>query len=100
MPSGQPAAVVAAPVEPLARAVRVGQEGQPGALRVVDVPAADADAGEDDRARGAERHRRQVLVDDVDAHVVAPAGPSGTRSPSGARSMTSWLVSSEVSVSP
>ncbi len=28
LPSGQPAAVVAAPVEPLARAVRVGQEGR------------------------------------------------------------------------
>ena len=66
----QPAAVVAAPVEPLARAVRIGHEGQPRALGVVDVAAADADPGEDDLAGGAERHRRQVLVDDVDVHVV------------------------------
>ena len=41
-----------------------------GALGVVDVAAADADPGEDDLSGGAERHRRQVLVDDVDVHVV------------------------------
>ena len=54
-----PTAVVAAPVEPLARPVRVGQVRRPGALGVVDVAAADADAGEDDQAGGAERHRRR-----------------------------------------
>ena len=97
---GQPAAVVAAAVEPLARPVRIGHEGPPGALGIVDVPAADADPGEDDLAGGAERHRRQVFVDDVDMHIVdraARAGPGRRRAPA---SMTSWLVSSEVSVSP
>ena len=54
---GQPATVVTAAVEPLARPVRVGHEGSPGALGIVDVPAADADAGEDDLAGGAEGHR-------------------------------------------
>ena len=54
---GQPAAVVAAPVEPLARAVRIGHEDLPGALGVVDVPAADADPGEDDLTGRAERYR-------------------------------------------
>ena len=53
---GLPAAIVAAPVEPLTLAVRIGHEGQPGALGVVDVTAADTDSGEDDRAGGAERH--------------------------------------------
>ena len=52
-----PAAVVAAPVEPVARAVRIGQIGRPGALGVVDVPAADADPGEDDHTGGTERYR-------------------------------------------
>ena len=51
---GQPAAVVAAAVEPLTRAVRVGGERRPGPLGVVDVPAADADPGEDDLAGRAE----------------------------------------------
>jgi hypothetical protein len=47
--------VVAAAVEPLARPVRVGHEGSPGALGIVS--AADADAGRDDLARGTEGHR-------------------------------------------
>src|SRR5213594_4889418 len=54
---GQPAAIVAAPVQPLAFAVRIGQEGSPRALRVVDVPAADTYPGEDELTWCAERHR-------------------------------------------
>ena len=54
---GPPASVVAALVEPLARSVRVGHVDGPGALRVVDVPAAHADPGERDQAGGAQRHR-------------------------------------------
>src|SRR5437667_7537581 len=38
---GQPAAIVTTPVQPLALVVRIGQEGSPGALGIVDVPAAD-----------------------------------------------------------
>src|SRR6266540_6603174 len=45
---GQPAAIVAAPVQPLALAMRIGHERSPRALRVVDVPAADAYPGEDE----------------------------------------------------
>ena len=81
---GPPAAVVAAPVQPLAFAVRVGHERQPGALGIVDVAAADADPGEDDLPGGAERHRREMLVDHVDAHVVdrpARAGPGRRPAP-------------------
>src|SRR5262249_49194811 len=70
---GQPAAVVAAPVQPLALAVRIGQERSPRALGIVHVSAADADAAKDDLAGSAERHRRQALVDDVDAHIVERA---------------------------
>src|SRR5204863_5447616 len=38
---GQPAAIVTAPVQPLAFAVRIGREGPSRALGIVDVPAAD-----------------------------------------------------------
>ncbi len=69
LPVRPPAAVIAGPVEPLAGAVRIVQVGLRGAVGVVDVAAADADPGERDDARGAERHRVQPLVHDVDAHV-------------------------------
>ena len=81
---GLPAAVVAAPAEPLARAVRIGHEHLAGALGVVDVAAADADPGEDDQAGGAKGHRCQVLVDDVDVHVAdraAEGDPFAVRHP-------------------
>src|SRR5207249_1420668 len=67
---GQPATKVPAPVEAPTRAVRIGQERALRALGIVDVPAADTHAGENDLPGCAERHRRQVLVDDVDAHIV------------------------------
>src|SRR5947209_17779642 len=53
---GQPAAVITAAVQPTARAVRIRRERSPRALWVVDVTAANADAGEDDLSRRAERH--------------------------------------------
>src|SRR4051812_20518863 len=67
---GAPAAVVAAAIQALALDVRIGNEREPGALRIVDVAAADADAREHDLTGGSQRHRRQVLVDDVDTDVV------------------------------
>ncbi len=66
---GPPAAEVASAVEPLAGAVGVFQIGERGAFGVVDVAAPDAHPGEDDGAGRAERHRTQVLVDDVLVHV-------------------------------
>src|SRR5438046_10385950 len=45
---GQPAPIVPTPVEPLALAVRIGQEGSAGALRVVDGAAPDTPSGEPD----------------------------------------------------
>src|SRR5262249_43382376 len=45
---GQPAAIVTAPVQPLALPVRIGQERSSRALGVVDVPTADTYPGEDD----------------------------------------------------
>ncbi len=38
---GQPAAIVTTPVQPLALAVRIGQEGSSRAPGIVDVPTAD-----------------------------------------------------------
>src|SRR5256712_11810855 len=67
---GQPAPIVAARVQPVALAVRIGHEGSPRALGIVDVPTADTYPGEDDLTRRAERRRRQVLVDHVDVHIV------------------------------
>src|SRR3954468_4440364 len=66
----KPAALVAAAVEPLTLAVRIGHEGQPGAVGIVDIPAADADPGEDDLTGGAERPRWAGPVNDVDMAVV------------------------------
>src|SRR3989475_3977422 len=54
---GQPAAIVAAPVQPVALAVRIGHEGSSRALGIVDVSTADTYPGEDDLTRCAERHR-------------------------------------------
>src|SRR6266852_3139245 len=51
---GQPAAIVTTPVQPPAFAVRIGQEGSSRALRIVDVPTADAYPGEDELAWCAE----------------------------------------------
>src|SRR5262249_30252929 len=54
---GRPEAIVAAPVEPVAFAVRIGHEGSPGALGIVDVPTTDTYSGEDELTGCAERHR-------------------------------------------
>src|SRR5439155_16277812 len=67
---GQPAPIVPTPVEPLALAARIGQEGSAGALGVVVVAAPDTHSGENQLPGRAERRRRQVLVDDVDVHPV------------------------------
>src|SRR5438045_7393803 len=40
------------------------------ALGVIDIPAADTYPGEDDFTWRAERHRRKVLVNDIDTHIV------------------------------
>src|SRR6266571_1169289 len=75
---GQPAAIVTTSVQPLAFAVRIGQEGSPGALGIVDVPTAGTYPGEDELTWCAERHRRQVLVDHVDVHIVDRAAKRNT----------------------
>jgi len=67
---GQPTAVITAAVQSAARAVRVRHERLLRALWVVDVTAANAYAGEDDLSRRAERHQSEVLVNDVDRHIV------------------------------
>src|SRR5207244_4175392 len=69
-PVGQAAAVITAPVQALARAQRILQESALRAFGVVDVPAAHAHAGEDDLTGRANGHRLQLLVHDVDVHVV------------------------------
>src|SRR5438046_8080040 len=60
---GQPAAIVAAPVQPLALAVRTGHDRSPDALRAVAGPAADADPGAGALTSRAARHRPQALGD-------------------------------------
>src|SRR5437016_1311769 len=55
---GQPAAIVPTPVQPLAFAVRIGQEGSAGALGIVDVAAPDTHSGENELTGRAERRRR------------------------------------------
>src|SRR5260370_7867586 len=67
---GQPAAIVATAVQPLALVVRIGQESSLRALGIINIPAADTYPGEDDFTWRAERHGRQVLVHDVDTPVV------------------------------
>src|SRR5256886_438699 len=73
LPLGQPAAIVPTPVQPFVRVVRIGQERSLRALAIIDVSPADTYPGEDDFTWRAERYRRQMLVDDVDAHVVDEA---------------------------
>jgi hypothetical protein len=68
-------------------------------IGVVDLSAADADPGEDDLAGRGQRHRCQVLVEDLDVHVVDRA-TQWNLVQIGDPSITSWLMSSEVSVSP
>src|SRR5207249_2596703 len=46
--AGKPAPIVTAPVKPVSLAVRIGHEGSPRALGIVDVPTADAYPGKDD----------------------------------------------------
>src|SRR6266516_97418 len=53
----QPAAIVTAPIQPLALAVRIDQERPLRELGIVDVAAADTHSGEDDLAGRAERYR-------------------------------------------
>src|SRR5262249_59453082 len=67
---GQPAAIVTAPVQSATLAIRIGHEGSPRALGIVDVAAADTYPGKDDFSRRAKRHRYEVLVHDVDRHIV------------------------------
>src|SRR5207244_5212308 len=67
---GEPAAKVTTPVQPLALAVRIGQEGWARALGIVDVAASDTHSGENELTGRAERRRRQVLVDHVNVHIV------------------------------
>src|SRR5262249_5473776 len=67
---GQPAAIVTTPVQPLALAVRIVQKRASRAVEIVDVAAADTYPGEDDFTGRAERHQREVLVHDVDRHIV------------------------------
>src|SRR6266568_8353695 len=61
---GQPAAVITAAVESLTSAVRIRHECSPRAFCIVDVAAADADAGEDDFSWRTERHGCEMLVHD------------------------------------
>src|SRR5712691_7744102 len=53
----QPATIVTTPVQPVALAVWIGQEGPSRALGIVDVPTADTYPGEDELTWCAERHR-------------------------------------------
>ena len=82
-----------------AGAVRISQERRTSAHRIIDVSAAHTHPREDNLPRRTQRHRRQVLVNHLNLHIVDRATQQD-RSPSGTRSITSWLVSSEVSVSP
>ena len=67
---GQPAAIIATPVQPFALAVRIAQERSLRALRIIDITAAYTYPGEHDFTWRAERHQGQVLVDDVDAYII------------------------------
>src|SRR6266478_1723832 len=66
----QAAAIIAAPVHAPPRAARILQERALRAFGVVDVPAAHTHAGEDDLTGRAQGHRLQLLVHDVDEHIV------------------------------
>src|SRR5213593_1057443 len=66
----QAAAIIAAPVHALTRAKRILQERALRAFGVVDVPAAHTHTGEDNLTGRAKGHRLQLLVHDVDEHIV------------------------------
>src|SRR5213593_3866306 len=66
----QAAAIIAAPVHALTRVKRILQERALRAFGVVNVPAAHTHTGEDDLAGRAQGHRLQLLVHDVDEHIV------------------------------
>src|SRR5207249_4641670 len=66
----QAAAIIAAPVYALTRAKRVLQERALRAFGVVDVASAHTQTGEDDLTGRAQGHRLQLLVHDVDEHIV------------------------------
>ena len=90
---GEPAAIVAAAIQFLTVAVRIGEERSLRAFGIVDIPAADAYSGEHDLARCAERDRRQALVDDVDVHVVdGPAERNGLSSRHGVHDLVVRVV--------
>src|SRR5438093_13051104 len=67
---GQPAPIVPTPVEPLAPAWRIGQEGSAGALRICDVARPYTHSRGNEPTGRAGSRRRQGLVDDVDVHIV------------------------------
>src|SRR6266496_2867618 len=70
LPVRQAAAVIAAPVHALTRVKRVLQERALRAFGVVNVPTAHTHPGEDDLTGRAQGHRLQLLVHDVDEHIV------------------------------
>src|SRR5437867_4436494 len=70
LPVWQAAAIIAAAVHALTRANRILQEGALRAFGVVNVPAAHTHPGEDDLTGRAQGHRLQLLVHDVDEHIV------------------------------
>src|SRR6266498_2832971 len=70
LPVRQAAAIIAAPVRAPTRAKRIWQEGALRAFGVVNVSAAHTHTGEDDLTGRAQGHRLQLLVHDVDEHIV------------------------------
>src|SRR6266496_4318647 len=70
LPVRQAAAIIAAPVQALTRAKRIWQERALRAFGVVNVPAAHTHPGEDDLTGRAQGHWLQLLVHDVDEHIV------------------------------
>src|SRR5881409_1067468 len=70
LPVRQAAAIIAAPVHTLTRAKRILQERALRAFGVVNVPAAHTHTGEDDLTGRAQGHRLQLLVHNVDEHIV------------------------------
>src|SRR6266699_4100869 len=70
LPVRQAAAIIAAPVHALTRAKRIWQERALRAFGVVNVSAANTHPGEDDLSGRAQGHRLQLLVHDVDEHIV------------------------------
>src|SRR5262249_30051044 len=65
-----PTAIISAPIKPLALTEWVRPVCLLGLLRIVDIPAADTDPGKDDPPWGAERHEREMFINDVDTHIV------------------------------